>query len=182
MNNQNSKQSNNDDSILKDFQTESTELVEQMMTILESCEGDFKQVESLEKYGQIVDRIMGGAQSVAIDFADTNHLIHKIGSYAALCKAVSYKASQIKDNPEFYNISVAFLLDATEILEDMIENVEDENHEHLKEIFSKTFLDRLQWISNQFGKDVRATVKTPTQKENKMNQNEIDELMKKLGL
>ena len=144
MSNQNSKDSsdsNGNDSILKDFQTESIELVEQMMQILEICEGDFKQVESLEKYGQIVDRIMGGAQSVAIDFTDQKHLIHKIGSYSALCKAVSYKASQIKDNPEFYNIAVAFLLDATEILEDMIENIEDESDDQLKEIFSKTFLN-----------------------------------------
>lgn len=182
MSDQNTKNTSINDSILKDFQTESIELVEQMMEILETCEGDFKQVESLEKYGQIVDRIMGGAQSVGIDFENQNHLIHKIGSYSALCKAVSYKASQIKDNPEFYNIAVAFLLDATEILEEMIEKVEDENFDQLKEMFSKTFLDRLQWISNQFGKDVRATVQTPIKPESKLNQNEIDDLMKKLGL
>jgi chemotaxis protein histidine kinase CheA len=168
--------------ILKDFQTESTDLVGQMMAILEDCEGDFQQVQSLEQVGQIVDRIMGGAKSVGLDIVDQNHFIHKIGDYSALCKAVSYKASQIKNNPSFYDTAVAFLLDATEILAQMIEKVEVGRADNFKEIFSQTFLHRLQWISDQFGKDVRSTVQDSKENKSKMSQNEIDELMKKLGL
>lgn len=171
-------ENNIDMEILKDFQTESKDLIEEMNAVLEQCEGDFSQVKSLERYGQVVDRIMGGAKSVAMTVPDETHFIHKIGNYASLCKAVSYKASQITDNASFYDIAVAFLLDATEILEEMVAKVDQAKPTEFKEIFSQTFLDRLRWISGQFGQGVRASVSAS----GAMNQNDIDALMKKLGI
>lgn len=164
--------------ILKDFQTESKDLIDQLNFILEQCEGDFGQVKSLEQYGQIVDRIMGGAKSVGMGITDDSHFIHKIADYSALCKAVSYKASQIKDNPSFYDIAVALLLDATEMLDEMVQKVDQAKPSDFKELFSQTFLDRLRWISDQFGKNIRASVSAA----GAMNQNDIDALMKKLGM
>jgi len=51
----------------------------------------------------------------------------------------------------------------------------------VKELFSRTFLDRLKWVSTQFAADVRATFALDKQK-TKMNQGDIDDLLKKLGL
>lgn len=169
--------------ILKEFQAESKQLIETLLGILEKCEDDFSQVKSLEQYGQTVDRIMGAAQSLAIQESDTHHLIHKIGDYAAICKAVGYKASQINDNANFYNICVALLLDATEMLAEMVDNVTLQAHLELKALLKQTFLDRLRWVSSQFGAEYRATVDVKAGRgSEKLNQEDIDHLLKKLGL
>jgi hypothetical protein len=165
--------------ILKEFQSESKELISQLLEILEGCEGDFSQVKRLEQYGQIVDRIMGAAKSLEVMLGGSNSFVAKIGDYSALCKAVGYKASQIKDNAQFYDVCVAFLFDATEMLMEMIEGNFDEKLP-MKELFSSTFRDRLKWVSDQFGAEYRASVAvgTPT----KAGRDEIDLLLEKLGL
>ncbi len=170
-----------DNEILKEFQLESQTLIVKMNEILEGCEGDYSQVQSLEEYGQNVDRIMGGAQSLALGFSDKNHMIHKIGDYSAICKAVGYKASQIKGNEQFYDICVALLLDGTEVLTTMVSHL-DTGKTDLAELFSQTFLDRLRWVSSQFGADVRASVAVKKAPDAKMGQEDIDALLKKLGL
>lgn len=169
-----------DNDILKEFQAESESLIDKMNEILEKCEGDYSQVQSLEEYGQNVDRIMGGAQSLALGF-DPSHLIHKIGDYAAICKAVGYKASQIKGNEQFYDICVALLLDGTEVLSEMVNQL-DQAKANIAELFSQTFLDRLRWVSSQFGADIRASVAVKKAPDEKMGQEDIDALLKKLGL
>jgi len=174
-----------DTEILKEFQIESKNLIQQITEILEKCEGDFSQVKSLEEYGQVVDRVMGGAKSLAMGLsgATSDHFIHKIGDYAALCKAVGYKASQIEDNEQFYDVAVAFLLDATEMLTEMIDKILETKPANFKDLFSQTFLDRLKWISSQFGAEYRASVDVKqATKVKKMSQGEIDNLLKKLGL
>lgn len=170
--------------ILKEFQIESKTLIDQIMGILESCEGDFGQVKRLEEYGQVVDRVMGGAKSLAMGLSgvDSEHFIHKIGDYAALCKAVGYKASQIEDNQQFYDVAVAFLLDATEMLTEMIDKILEPRATNFKDLFTQTFLDRLKWISSQFGAEYRASVDVNKNKSKKMSQTEINELLQKLGL
>lgn len=168
-----------DKDILKDFVVESKEIVESLLEMLEGIEGDFSQVRELEKYGQTVDRIMGGAKSLAL-MVPENHPLHAISDYAALCKAVGYKASQIKNNEQFYDICVALLLDATETLDEWIEHLESGDETDLRNSFSVTFLERLRWVSNQFGADVRASVGADGNK--KMAQDEIDDLLRKLGV
>jgi hypothetical protein len=166
--------------ILKEFQTESKGLITFTLEILESIEGDYKKVSRLEEYGQTVDRIMGGAKSLALT-AGPDHFIHKVGDYAALCKAVGYKASQIKDNPQFYDICVALLLDATEMLQDMIDDIAETDHKNIAEVLTVTFLDRLRWVSSQFSPDVRASVDVNKgAKQTRMSQNDIDDLLAKL--
>jgi len=173
--------SNIDKDIVKDFVDESKVIIQDLVDLLENIEGDFSQVSRLEEYGQRVDRVMGGAKSLAM-MVPPEHALHTVADYAALCKAVGYKASQIDNNPQFYDICVELLLDATETLQDWIERLEaDESAQDLKNSFTATFLERLRWVSNQFGADVRASVdaKKTTKK---MDQNEIDELLRKLGV
>jgi len=171
-----------DISILKDFQSESKALIQTLIQILEDCEGDFGKVKSLEKYGQTVDRIMGGAKSMQNALESASPFIQSVGDYAAVCKAVGYKASQIKDNEQFYDICVALLLDATEVLQDLVEHLFDEDQKSLKSFINQAFLERLKWVSNIFGAEYRASVQVQTEASPKMNQAEIDELIKKLGL
>lgn len=170
-----------DEQIVADFQVESKNLIDQMTEILDLCEGDFEKVKDLERFGQTVDRIMGGAKSLGVMFSDQSHVIHQIGDYAAICKAVGYKASQIKDNPQFFDICVALLQDATETLDEMVESVTDAQTLSMKQILSKTFLERLKWVSAQFGNEYRESVEV-NQNAGKLNQSEIDDLLKKLGL
>jgi hypothetical protein len=169
-----------DKDIVKDFVEESKVLIQDLVDLLESIEGDFSQVSQLEEYGQRVDRIMGGAKSLALMVAP-DHPLNTIADYAALCKAVGYKASQIDNNPQFFDICVALLLDATETLQDWITRLEDGTAQNLRDSITTTFLERLRWVSNQFGADVRASVDSKKNAK-KMDQNEIDDLLRKLGV
>jgi hypothetical protein len=174
--------SQDDLGILKEFQSESKSLLERMVLILDQCEGDFRQVSGLEEYGQIVDRVMGGAKSLAMGMEKPSALVESIGDYAAICKAVGYKASQIRDNEQFYHICVGLLQDATEVLEDMVKGVMASDERAAKAFMNQAFIDRLKWVSEKFGADYRASVDVHRGRDGKMNQSEIDELLKKLGL
>lgn len=189
------------DEILDDFRSESKGLVDELMDILDEVEGEYDRRGDLEKYGQVVDRIMGGAKSLemAVDVGESN--LPKIGMYAELCKIVGYKASQIEGNEQFFDAVVAVLLDATEMLEQMVNNLGSEGEKNIKDLLSNTFLDRLKWISGHFDANMRssiavdagqtseekATEKTgdkttdkPAQASN--SQAEINELLKALGV
>lgn len=74
---------------------------------------------------------------------------------------------------------MALLLDATEMLHDLMVK-HFQSRVNLKDLFSQTFLDRLKWVSDHFGADVRATVDIHKGKNQKMSQDEIDQLLKKL--
>ncbi|KYG65409.1 hypothetical protein AZI87_12770 [Bdellovibrio bacteriovorus] len=168
-----------DKEIVEDFVGESKTLIEELIDLLESIEGDFSQVTKLADYGNNVDRIMGGAKSLAM-MVPADHPLHMISDYAALCKAVGYKASQITDNEQFFDICVALLLDATETLESLIDNIFEEG-KTLREKIPQAFIERLRWVSNQFSEEYSMSVGTGT-KDKKLKQSEIDDLLKKLGL
>jgi hypothetical protein len=175
-----------DTDILNDFKSETKSLVSELLELLDAADGDPTKFGKLEQYGQTVDRIMGGAKSLATNFAEdfpSGHMIHQMGDYAALCKAVGYKASQVNDNEQFFNVCVAFLLDATEMLQKMVNLLGAEQGVSISYLLNKTFLDRLRWINSQFKSDMRATVASgDAQSPKKMNQSEIDDLLKKLGV
>lgn len=166
---------NLDESILKEFVEESKSLISQSLEILEEVESDPSKVKTLETFGNNVDRIMGGAKSLAL-MLDKSHPMHFVADYCALCKAVGYKSSQISKNESFLMICVALLLDATEALKDMVDRIAT-GQKIERGTLSHTFLDRLNWISEQFGKDVRETVGQKS-----LEQNDIDALLKKLGV
>ncbi|WP_295905810.1 hypothetical protein [uncultured Bdellovibrio sp.] len=168
-----------DKEIVEDFVNESKSLIEELIDLLESIEGDFSQVQKLADYGNNVDRIMGGAKSLAM-MAPPDHALHMISDYAALCKAVGYKASQITDNEQFYDVCVALLLDATETLSVLLNNIEKEG-KVLKETIPQAFIERLRWVSSQFSEAYSMSVGTGTAPQ-KLRQSEIDDLLKKLGL
>ena len=169
-----------DKEIVQDFVDESKSLIEDLILLLESLEGQFGRVHELEDYGNRIDRIMGGAKSLAL-MADATHPLHIVADYTALCKAVGYKASQIKKNEKFFDICVALLLDATETLDQMLGHM-DKSGDDLKKSLSHTFLERVRWVSSQFSDEFRGSVDAGKKQSQKMSQDDIDELMKKLGL
>ena len=147
-----------DQEILQSFLLDSKYLVVQMTEMLEECDGDFDQVLRLEDYGQAADRIMGAAQSLAMLEEDTEHVMHKIGSCSAICKVVGYKTAQITDNEEFYNICVGLLLDATEILGQLMAVLESGRARPIKELVSDTVIERMRWVSAKFPKEYRSSL------------------------
>lgn len=171
-----------DKEILKEFVMESKTLIQGLVAKLEEIEGEPSLASALADYGNLVDRIMGGAKSLGL-LAEKDHAIHIVSDYTAICKAVSYKGSQIKDNDEFFNVVHAFLLDATEILEVLIQKIESPVSE-IKKTIPSNFIERLKWLSHQFDDSYSASVdtKSSNNEESKLSQNEIDELMRKLGM
>jgi len=170
-----------DKDIVLDFVNESKTLIEPLTELLELAEEDITHAEQLADYGNKVDRVMGGAKSLGL-MVPPEHIIHRIGDYSALCKAVAYKASQSTESKNLYTVSVAFLIDATEILLQIICDLE-KDPENLQFRFSETFLERLRWISNQYSSSVSATVRlNKTSKDAKMGQEEINALLEKLGV
>lgn len=164
-----------DPSIIKDFTEESLILVDQCIELLESIENDPSEVEKLKDFANRIDRVMGGAKSLAL-MAPPEHPLNLIGDYCAICKSVGYQGAEIQNNDQFYNIVVALLLDAVEMTKILFDRL-DSNVTELKKVFSTTFLERLKWISFQY--DELAKRRNDGQK---MGQNEIDNLLKKLGL
>lgn len=169
-----------DKEIVEDFVSESKTLIEEMTDLLEGIEGDFSQVSKLADYGNAVDRIMGGAKNLAL-LVSGDHPLRMISDYTALCKAVGYKASQIKNNEQFYDICVALLLDATETLDTLIDNM-DKDAKVLRETIPGAFIERLRWVSHQFTEEYSMSVGTGPGAPPSLRQTEIDDLLKKLGL
>lgn len=177
---------NDEKTLLLDFQKETLDLIQKMELILEQCEDDIRLASGLEEYGQLVDRIMGGSQSLVMGLEARTPVIpvlEQIGNYSGVCKAVGYKTSQLTDRQEFYDICVAFLMDATEILQEMTNTLSKDLTSIEKYTFNETFINRLKWVSEQFVGDFRSSVAVrQNETAGRMDQDEIDNLLKKLGL
>lgn len=166
-----------DKEIVEEFVSESKDLIQQLLKILENIEGDFAKVAQLAEYGNLADRIMGGAKSLALTAPDSQAL-GVIADYASLCKLVSYKASQITSNVQLFEVCVALLLDGTETLALLVDKIEMSADE-IKKMIPTAFIERLRWVSGRFSEAYNETVEP---KKAAMNQSEIDILMAKLGL
>jgi hypothetical protein len=168
-----------DKEIIKDFVNESKNIVKECLILLESIEGHYEKSALLEKYGNSLDRIMGGARTIALDVSK-DHVLYMISDYAALCKNVSYKAAQIKVNEPFFNVCVALLIDASEMLSLILDKT-DLSTEEIKKSIPDEFIGRLRWVLNQFNNQVRSTVnlKDPAGKV-KNSKNDLEELLNKI--
>ncbi len=164
-----------DQSILEDFKEESLNLISECIELLESIQEDPSEVEKLKDFANRIDRVMVGAKSLAL-IAPKDHALNLIGDYCAISKSVGHQGSQIFSNDQLYKVVVALLLDAVEMTKDLFSKL-DVSVAELKKTLTITFLDRLKWISFQYDEleKKRNNVK-------KLGQNEIDDLLKKLGL
>lgn len=168
----------NDNEIVKDFLKESKALIEIMNEQLEQVEEDISNFKVLSDFGNNVDRIMGGAQSLAM-MLPQNVALQRISDFAAICKAVGYKAANSKGKDALISTAVALLLDAVEALELLLNNINSSAAE-VKACVPVEFLERLKWVSDQFGNQVAASVGAGGK--SVLENDEIADLLKKLGL
>lgn len=134
--------------IVLEFCNESDGLCEELEDILEELEDEPTNTALLEKYGQIIDRIMGAAKSLGAE---------KIGRYSELCKTISYKASQTND-PKLLSIVTAVLFDTTDILRELLKSVREHKEERVSDKSAQAIASRLKWISEKFSHIERASV------------------------
>jgi chemotaxis protein histidine kinase CheA len=159
--------------IVLDFCTESSKFLDELDEILFLLEDDIGEVQHLEKFGQVIDRIMGAAK--ALEF-------HKIATMCELGKIIGYKSSQISDK-ELLNIVVAVLFDSVEILKKMVKSVEKTFEVSIEGISTTAFITRLKWLSDKFAHVERASVAiVESNTAPASTQDSIDDLLKQLGL
>ena len=154
--------------IIIDLCDEADALFDNLQIHLEILEDMPTNTAELEKFGQIIDRIMGAAKSIGA---------HEIATFCELGKIIGYKSSQIKDIP-LIEVVVAVLFDSLDLLRKMIKSLRDGNDDVMKNLNTKAFVTRLKWLSEKFKDIDRASVAIDTN----LNQNSIDELMQSLGL
>ncbi len=154
--------------IIVDFCDEAESLFDELQVSLEILEDMPSNTKELEKFGQIIDRIMGAAKSIGAT---------EIATFCELGKIIGYKSSQIKDIP-LIEVVVAILFDSLDLLRKMIKSLRDGNDQIMKNLNTKAFVTRLNWLSAKFKDIDRASVAIG----DNLTQNSIDDLMQSLGL
>lgn len=155
--------------IIVDFCVEAEQLFDQLEQSLELLEENPSNTKELEKFGQIIDRIMGAAKSIGAT---------EIATFCELGKVIGYKSSQIKDVP-LIEVVVAVLFDSLLMLRKMITALKEGNDASMGNLNTKAFVTRLNWLSTKFKDIDRASCAIDS---GKLSQNSIDELMQSLGL
>ncbi len=162
-------------SILEDFKEGSLDLISECIVLLETIQDNALEVEKLNDFASRIDRVMVGAKSLAL-MAPKDHALNLVADYCAICKSVGQQGSQVFNNDQLCSVVVALLLDAVEMIQDLFTKM-DLTAEELKKSLTSTFLDRLKWISSQYDE-----LKKNRNNGKKLAQNEIDEVLRKLGL
>ncbi len=163
--------------IVDEFCQESLELFDQLEDVLDELEDNPTDSAKLELFGQIIDRVMGAAQSIGAT---------EIGTFCELGKVIGYKSSQTND-PQLLSIVVAILFDTVDLLRKMIENLQHKDSASLKNMNTQAFVKRLRWLSDKF-KDIDRASCSFTEEgvggdaSDNMSQSSIDDLMDSLGL
>ncbi len=156
--------------IVIEFCNESDELIDLLYSSLDDFE-ETSNVQALEQFGQIIDRIMGAAKSIGAT---------RTGQFSELGKVIGYKSSQTND-PQLLKITHAVLSDNVNIVETLLKNIRTKQEETVEGINLEAFGSRLKWLSEKFKHIERASVSIE-QKKPKMDQASIDDLLKNLGL
>lgn len=156
--------------IILDFCEEAEVLFDQLEQSLELTEEDPANTKELEKFGQIIDRIMGAAKSIGAT---------EIATFCELGKVIGYKSSQIKDVP-LIEVVVAILFDSLHMLRKMILALKEGNDRSMANLNTKAFGTRLNWLSAKFKDIDRASC--AIEPKGALSQNSIDDLMQSLGL
>lgn len=156
--------------VVLSFCEESLDIFSELEELLEEFEDDISKIANLEKFGQLIDRVMGAAKSLEAN---------KVGKYCELGKIISYKASQTMD-VKLLQIVTAVLFDTVEILESIINNIKTKQIE-TSSVNLDAFSTRLKWLADKFQNIDRASVAIGEEAPIS-DQKSIDELLKDLGL
>ena len=133
--------------LVSGFCDESDELIASLNQILEKFEEDFNR-KHLETFGQVIDRIMGAAQSLGAD---------EIGKFCEMGKMIGYKASQASD-PELLKLASPILMDAVELIQTMVTQLRNKQHQTKENLPLEEFSSRLKWYLEKFKDIERSSV------------------------
>lgn len=156
--------------VVDEFCDESTELFDQLEDILEDFEDNPSDAKKLEEFGQIIDRVMGSAKTIGAN---------DIATLCELGKVIGYKSSQTEDQA-LLEVVASIMFDAVELLKKMITQIRNGSDSELKQVSSKAFVTRLNWLKDKFNDIERASCAADPNEN--MSQNSIDDLMSSLGL
>ncbi len=154
--------------IVDDFCIEAEGLFDQMDECIRKLEDNPLDTKELEKYGQMIDRIMGAAKSIGAS---------EIATFCELGKVIGYKSSQTREVP-LLEVVIAILGDTVDMLRKMIKALKVGDATCLNKLNTKAFVTRLQWLSAKFKDIERSSCKI----DGNLNQNSIDDLLQSLGL
>ncbi len=154
--------------IVEDFCIEAESLFDQMDACISKLEQNPLDTNELEKYGQMIDRIMGAGKSIGAT---------EIATFCELGKVIGYKSSQIREVP-LLEVVVAILGDTIDMLRKMIKALKLGDNKCLNKLNTKAFVTRLQWLSSKF-KDIE---RSSCAIDGNLSQNSIDDLLSSLGL
>ena len=154
--------------IIIDFCNEADDLFVQLESSLEILESNPLATKELEKFGQIIDRIMGAAKSIGAT---------EIATFCELGKVIGYKSSQITD-VHLIEVVVAILFDSLHMLRKMTLALRAGDDKCMNKLNTKAFATRLNWLSEKF----KAIERASCQIEGNLSQQSIDDLMQSLGL
>lgn len=134
-----------DSEILQGFCDETRTLLEQLTKITDEFE-ETNDLNLLENFGQIIDRVMGAAYTLDLQ---------EIGRFCELGKKIGYKASQTTDK-KLIELAGPILADTTEILQAMVSGLINKELVPSQEALN-AFRDRLRWFLEKFQDIERAT-------------------------
>lgn len=164
--------------MMNDFQTRTQPLVEQLGEILDNAEAGIAYSPLLRDYARLVEMIQNSSRTLGQAFPDPKHLVHRLHDYSGLCKSIALKIADLKDNDTLYDVALALLMDATEVLVEIIKGIRSKNV-GIDGFLNQKLVERLQWASYQF--QTQGRLRTGDGAE-KLDQSDIDDLLKKLGV
>ena len=152
--------------IVVEFCNESNVLIEQCRGHLQEFEDDPTQTPLLEKYGQIIDRMMGAASTMGLD---------ELASLCKMGKIIGYKSSQC-DQQALNEVACGVLFDLTDLVETLVSNLREKKTEHDFDVPS--FSSRLQWLAGKFKHIERASC--DFEEDEAQSSEELDKLISQL--
>ncbi len=141
--------------IVIEFCDESDELLETMRDLLEEFEDDSSQSKLLEEFGQMVDRIMGAAETLGAE--QVGHLCH-------MGKIIGYKSSQA-DQVSVQEVAGGVLLDLCDFLEVLLTDIRESKTSH--SLNYNAFTKRLSWLADKLKHIDRSSCSFDEEKEKK---------------
>lgn len=146
---------------MNEFKSESIELIDQMIGILESCEAGESEPVSMENFGQLADRMMGGARQLDSSLGGGHAHLTSVARFTQLCKLLGYKASQLGSESPLWLLAVGVLLDASGELKILVGGLEESESKAVSAV-NAALLDRLQWLNQQFDDNIDGSVPMST--------------------
>ena len=158
--------------IVIEFCDESDSLIEQCRNNLEDFEDEPTDNKLLEKYGQIIDRMMGAAATLGLT---------EIADLCKMGKIIGYKSSQC-DQQALNEVACGVLFDLTDLVETLVTNLREKKDDHDFDV--KSFSSRLSWLAEKFKHIQRASCDFEEEKipeKDTQSSEELDKLISGLG-